>query len=124
MSGLSGSRQGELAALPGKLYTPAAMTSRRTCLIALAILVAVFVALYPSLGAMNYCDHGECPYVAQSSSTASASLMAACVSAVLAMSSAVVLALAAFHGRRIALTQPRPENIFISPDPYPPRLSF
>ncbi len=110
-----------MAALPEKLYTLAAVTSRRTYLIAFAILVAVFVALYPSLVTL---DHGECPYVAQSSSMASASLTAACVSAVLATSSAMVLALATFYGRRVAITQSRPENIFISPDPYPPRLSF
>ncbi len=102
------------------------LTLRRTYLVAFAVLVAVFVALYPYLSAMNHCgDHGEeCPYAMQSSHTTSVGFTTMCVSAVLAASSVAVLALAAFRGRRLTDISMRPADIFLSLDPPPPRLSL
>lgn len=100
-------------------------TPQHTYVVALTVLVATFVVLYPYLGAMGFCDHdGECPYVAQSSHTSSAGLTATCLSAVLAASSAGVLAFATFYGRRITSTESQPEDIFLPPDPHPPQLSL
>lgn len=99
-----------------------AMTTR-PYLVAFAILVAAFVAFYPYLDAMGACDHGECPYMAQSSHTTASSLISTCLGAVLSVSPALVLALAMFHRGLIRSTQSRPENIFLPPDPPPPQLS-
>ncbi len=102
-------------------YNRASMTRRQTYLFALAILVASFVVLYPSLGAMEMCDSGECPYAAQSSShTSSAGLPSVCVSAVLSALPAV-LAFALLRGRRLAAGDSRPVQLYLSPDPPPPR---
>ena len=97
------------------------MTLRRTCLFALAVLVATFVALYPYLGNMGMCDSGECPYAAQSSShTSSTGLASVCASAVLSAFPAV-LALALLRGRRSPVAFSRPTQLYLSPDPPPPR---
>ena len=102
------------------------LTSRRTYLVAFAVLVATFVALYPYLGAMGHCDiqGDECPYAMQSSHTTSAGFAATCLSAVLAVSSIAVLALATFRSRRVAFNDVRPADIFLSLDTPPPRLSL
>ncbi len=96
------------------------MTLRHTYLFALAILVAAFVALYPYLGAMEMCDSVECPYAAQSSSHTSSAGLAVCVSAVL-LAFTVVLAFALFRGRRLPTAHWRPTELYLSPDPPPPR---
>ena len=96
---------------------------RCTWLVVLAILVAAFVSLYPYLAGMEMCEVGECPYAAQSSHGTSSGLAAAtCVSAVLA-SSAAVLAFAASRGRCVVTVDRRPLQLYLSPDPPPPRLS-
>jgi hypothetical protein len=103
------------------------LTVRRTYLISLAILVTAFVALYPYLAAMEMCDSGECPYAAQSSAQSpmgSAGIAGLCLSAVLAASSAGVLAFGAFYGRRVIGNDARPVGVFLSFDPPPPRLSL
>jgi hypothetical protein len=97
------------------------MTLRHTYLLILAALVAAFVALYPYLGNMEMCDFGECPYAAQSSShTSSAGLASVCVSAVLSAFPAM-LAFALFRGRRLPAADSRPTQLYLSPDPPPPR---
>jgi hypothetical protein len=97
------------------------MTLRHTYLFVLAVLVAAFVALYPLLGNMEMCDFGECPYAAQSSSpTSSAGPTSVCVSAVLSAVPAV-LAFALFRGRRLPAADLRPTELYLSPDPPPPR---
>ncbi len=97
------------------------MTLRHTYLFALAVLVAAFVALYPYLGNMGMCDSGECPYAAHSSShTSSAGLASVCVSAVLSAVPAM-LSFALFRGRRLPAAYSRPTELYLSPDPPPPR---
>jgi hypothetical protein len=97
------------------------VTLRHTHLFALAVLVAAFVALYPYLGNMEMCDFGECPYAAQSSShTSSAGLLSVCLSAVLSAFPAV-LAFALLWGRRLPAADLRPTELYLSPDPPPPR---
>lgn len=97
---------------------------RRTYLVALAVLVATFVALYPYLEGMDACMVGECPYAAQSSHGGSTGFMATCLSFALAASSAVVLALATSRGRRVIPVGLRPAQTYLSPDPPPPQLRF
>ncbi len=103
-----------------------ALTLRRTYLVAFAVLVTVFVALYPYLGPMGDCgDQGEeCPYAMQSSHTTSAGFMATCLSAVLAISSVAVLALGTLYRRCVISNDVRPMGVFLSLDPPPPRLSL
>ena len=96
------------------------MTLRQTYLFALAVLVAVFVALYPYLSNMGMCEAGECPYATHSSShTSSADLASACVSAVLRGVPAM-LAFALLRGHRLAAHW-RPMQHYLAPDPPPPR---
>jgi hypothetical protein len=96
------------------------VTLRHTYLFALAVLVAAFVALYPYFGAMDMCDSGECPYAMQSSHTASSGFVSACVSAVLSTLPAL-LTFALFRGRRLPALDERPTQLYLSPDPPPPR---
>ncbi len=97
------------------------MTLRHTYLFALAVLVATFVALYPYLGNVGMCDSGECPYAVQSSSHASgAGLASVCASAVLSAFPAV-LAFALLRGRRLPVAFSRLRQLYLSPDPPPPR---
>ncbi len=97
------------------------MTLRHTYLFALAVLVAAFVALYPYLGNMGMCDSGEFPYAAQSSShTSSAGLASVCASAVLSAFPAM-LAFALFWGRCLPAAGSRRTQLYLSPDPPPPR---
>ncbi len=99
------------------------MSLRPIYFFALATLVATFVALYPYLGNVGMCEAGECPYAAQSSShTASAGVASVCVSAVL-LAFPAVLAFALLRGRRLPAGTSRPMQLYLSPDPPPPRLS-
>jgi hypothetical protein len=102
------------------VYTVPTLTARRTYLVVIAVLVAAFVAMYPYFGAMDMCDSGECPYAVQSSHTASAGLASACVSAVLS-ALPVLLAFTLFRGRRSPTADERPTQLYLSPDPPPPR---
>jgi len=107
----------------GRLYTVVAVTVRRTYLLSLAVLVTLFVALYPYLGDMGMCDSAECPYATQSSShTSSSGLASVCVGAVLSAFPAL-LAFATLRGRRLSDARSRPAQFFLSPDPPPPQLS-
>lgn len=102
----------------------AAVTLRRTPLVALAVLVAAFVALYPYSGAMEMCDFGECPYAAQSPSHTSSAGVATCLTAVLAASGVARLASAMLRGRRLLTEDRSPAQLYLSPDPPPPRTSL
>jgi hypothetical protein len=111
------------AAPAGRLYTLAALTVRRTYLLAFGILVTAFVSLYPYLGAMEMCHFGECPYAAQSSTQSSTTSTGLCLSAVLAATPAGILAFAMLRGRRLFDERSRPAQFFLSPDPPPPQFS-
>ncbi len=105
------------------LYNAPTLNLHRAHLIVLAVLVAAFVALYPSLGAAEMCDAGECPYAMHSSNTASAGFSALCLVAVLSAIPAV-LAHIAFRGRRSIIADPQPTQLYSSPDPPPPRFLY
>lgn len=99
-------------------------SSRRTFPIVLAILVAIFVALYPYLGAMDFCERGECPYaMTQASSGASAGPVSACVVAALAASFAGMLAPALLRGRPVFANSSWLTQFHLAPDSPPPRFS-
>jgi hypothetical protein len=103
------------------MFNALSLTSR-TYLVGLAVIVTAFVALYSHLNGMGSCGVGECPYAARSSHAGSAGLAAtACVGAVLAAEAAAAVAFAAFRGRRLLAADPRPTEIYLSPDPPPPR---
>jgi hypothetical protein len=106
------------------LYNLVALTlMRRTHLLVLAVLVAAFVTLYPSLGVADHsCDAGECPQVAHVGTMASACLAAVCAAAVLSVPYAASV-LGVFSKRRI-LPEPRPSEAYLPPDTRPPRLSL
>jgi hypothetical protein len=106
------------------LWSP--VTVRRTYLLSLAVLVTLFVALYPYLGAMEMCHPGECPYATQTSTQSSGSsngLVGLCLSAVLAASFAGFFGLTTIRGRRRFDECSRPARFYLSPDPPPPRFS-
>ena len=110
----------------GRLYTAAAVTVRRTYLLSLAVLVTLFVALYPYLGATQMCHPGECPYATQTSTQSSGSsngLAGLCLGAVLAASFAGLFGLTTIRGRRRFDECLRPAQFYLSPDPPPPRFS-
>lgn len=102
---------------------PAALPlRRRACLVLLAVLVAAFVTLYPSLGvAHDSCGPGECPQAAHAGVVDSGCLGAPCAAAVLAAPYAVSV-LGALYSRRPFL-DPRPDEAYLPPDPWPPRPS-
>jgi hypothetical protein len=108
--------------LPGDRYNAPDMSSwRRTHLIALAVFVAAFVALYPYLDSAGYCAESWCPEMSQASQAASTGFSATClVVAVLVIYSPAVRAFAAPRRRRAA-NQSRPAEPHLSPDPPPPR---
>ncbi len=110
-----------------RLYNLVTLMMRRTHPILLAILVTAFVSLYPYLGTMEMCHSDECPYAVQSSTQSpisSAGITGLCLGAVLAVSSAGVLAFGSRYGRRIISDDARPGDIFLSLDPPPPQLSL
>ena len=91
------------------------LTTRSTYLFALAVLITIFVAMYPYLDAHDMCDSGNCPPMVSSSVAGSG----ACLVVVLA---AVPVMLALLRSRlRGAASEPRPLQVFSSPDPPPPR---
>jgi hypothetical protein len=99
-------------------YTVVVLTARRTYLLALAMLVAAFVALYPYLDSVQMCDLGECPMAAHSApvgfSAAGCLIVAALVSAHTMRTVSRLL-------MRSAVSELRPLQVFSSPDPPPPR---
>jgi hypothetical protein len=100
------------------LYNLATLNPRRTTLVVLAFLVAAFVALYSYLGSMGMCDSGECPQIVHS---ASGGLSTACLVVAALVVVPILRAVAAFGGRSAA-SEPRPIQVFSSPDPPPPQL--
>jgi cytochrome bd-type quinol oxidase subunit 2 len=86
-------------------------------LLVLAVIVAVFVALYPYLDSMGMCHSGECPQVVHS---ASSGFSTACLLAAVLVIVPVLRAVTAF-GWRSATSELRPIQVFSSPDPPPPR---
>ncbi|MEW6638329.1 MAG: hypothetical protein AB1425_16100 [Actinomycetota bacterium] len=96
-------------------YEPPTLMLRRTYLIALAILVAAFVALHPCLGAAGFCDPGGAPHATQAHAAPSVDPSAA---ASLALVASFALALAAFLR---PVSDRRPDQAYLSPDPHPPR---
>jgi hypothetical protein len=101
-------------------YNVKVLTVSRTYLLALAVLVAAFVALYPYLESMEMCDSGECPMAAHSSASVGFSAAGCLVVAVLASVPTMVRALSALRMSGAASEQ-RPLQVFSSPDPPPPR---
>lgn len=97
-------------------YTLAVMPSLRcTCLVAIGVLVAVFVALYPLLD----CGPGGCP---EASHAAHAGLSTACLAALLAGSSAAAPIFFSFLGQHGITNSRRPIETYLSPEAPPPRV--
>jgi hypothetical protein len=90
----------------------------RTHLIALAVVVAAFVTLYPFLD----CDLGGCPEASQSSHAAHSGLSTTYLIAAL-MASPTAFAFASLFGRRRAADDTQPTQTYLSPDPHPPQTS-
>lgn len=98
-------------------YTPAVMIrSHRAAFAALAVLVAVFVALYPYLD----CGPGGCPDAAQAPHHISGGSLASCLVAVLAVAPKARSARSSTAFRR-----PSSERILsqthVAPSPHPPQ---
>jgi hypothetical protein len=98
------------------------MLGRAQLLVALAVLVAVFVALHPYLDEAGLCGLGGCPEASQGSQSAHASSSTACLLAVL-VASPTVLALASFVGRRRTTDHPLLTEAYLPLEPPPPRVS-
>lgn len=95
---------------------------RSPLLLVLAVIVAAFVAFYPYLDGMGFCDDGGCPEISQSSPTTSVGFSAVCCPlAVLALGSAA-FAFVSFRGQRTVADHPRLIGLYLSPDPPPPRV--
>ena len=92
---------------------------RSAHVIALAVLMALFLALYPAGGITEACGHGANPHDAQSSSADGAT----CAGDVLGISPVVVLAFFVAYGLRLATADRRPAQFYLPPDPPPPRPS-
>lgn len=118
----STSRKARLGLLIRVPYTLGALNLRRRYVVALAILITTFVALYTPLESMGHCDYGGCPYAAHSSTTSG--VVAVCLAAVLSASSVAVFAIPTLYRRRVDTTDLRPTQLYLSPDPHPPRLTF
>jgi hypothetical protein len=95
------------------------LTARRTYLLALAMLVAAFVALYPYLDAVQMCDSGECPMAAHSASGGFSA--AGCFIVAVVLASAPAMRALSTLQLRGAASEQRPLQVFSSPDPPPPR---
>jgi hypothetical protein len=96
-----------------------ALAVQRTYLFALAMLVAVFVSLYPYRGAEGMCDSGSCPQMVHS---ATGGVCAAC-GLLAALAAAPTMRAVLQLLLRGALSEPPPLQVFSSPDPPPPRPS-
>lgn len=104
-------------------YNPANVSPRPTLMIFLGLLLVLLVAFYPQLEAMGACEGGGCPPAAQSSQAASASLTVACVgAAVLATASAGAVFSPSLGRLLFAAAEQRPHQLYLAPEPPPPRL--
>lgn len=98
-------------------YTPAVMIrSHRAAFAALAVLVAVFVALYPYLD----CGPGGCPDAAQAPHPASGGSLVSCLVAVLVAAPAA-RGFAGGHAFRRPSSDLRSSQTYLSPEPHPPQ---
>jgi hypothetical protein len=105
-------------------YNPRVLLLGHAHLVALVVLVTAFVALHPYLDKAGLCGFGGCPEASQQSSHAAhTSFSTTCLVAVLAASGARALAFTPFFGRCRATDYPRPTEVYLSPDPPPPRVS-
>lgn len=96
------------------------LNRHRMLLPALVILVAAFSIFYPYLSVTGSCGEAGCPELAQAHASASVALPATGFAVVVA-ALAVALALTAL-GRSLLTSDRRPEEVYLSPDPRPPRL--
>lgn len=90
----------------------------RTLLLVLAVLVFAFAGLYPYLDATEACGDPGCPQFVQSHTPVSVELPAGTLGAPLA-TAALALARRVIH--RFASDR-EPAQVYLSPDPDPPRL--
>lgn len=97
----------------------AGMFTRRPHLVALALLVAVFVAFYPYLEPAGSCGAGGCPQLSQAHAPSSPNLPAGDIVAVLAAPASVATLRAAGFLR--PASDRHPEEVHLSPDSPPPR---
>jgi hypothetical protein len=98
------------------------MLGRAQLVTMLVILVVAFASFHPYFDAAGLCGLSGCPDVSQSSHAAHASFSTTCLIAVLA-ASPVALAFTLFFGRRRAAYHSEPTEMYLSPDPPPPRKS-
>jgi hypothetical protein len=105
------------------LYNSPTVSLSRTTLLVMALLVAAFVVSYPYLGAMEMCDSAECPYAVQSSHAGSGGFSAVCLVAVVAAAT-LVRAVAGLCWSRLSATHFRHAQLYLSPDPPPPRIAL
>lgn len=95
---------------------------RRTILLALAVVVTAFVALYPQLEAVGMCDSGECPPMTGSTSVG---YSVTCCAVVASLAVVPAASVAAF-GLRLRVTRAwySPSQVHLSPESPPPQLSL
>lgn len=108
-----------------RLYNPfALLLTRRTYLVALAVLVAAFLMVHSYLDGAGLCGLGGCPEPSQSSSHAAhgGAFSTACMAAVLVASGIAALAFASLFGGRFVGDYWRPVETYLSPDPPPPQF--
>lgn len=84
-----------------------------------AVLVAVFVALYPYLDVAGYCDDGGCPEITQISASSSPDLPTAGV--LVSLVGACVAMMLVAGSLRSGSERP-PNEVLLSPESPPPRL--
>ena len=87
----------------------------------LAVFVAAFVALYPYLEPMGFCASGGCLEVSQAGHSGTVGFSAGCLIAVLTAVPGGASLLAFFTRRTV--DQHWSTQLYISPDPDPPRIS-
>ena len=100
------------------IETVAKIPPRRRLLL-LAVLVLVFATFYAYLDASGYCGDPGCPHFSQGHAPASAELPAAPL-----LVAAVAVAAPVLAGRVLGrpAIEEKPEEIYLSPDPDPPRV--
>lgn len=99
---------------------PVMFVRRRTLVVMLAALVAVFVAFYPYLDALGYCDSGGCPEIIHVDAPPSGGIAAGALVAVLVGLTSIA-ASASFYQYR-AGSDRQPDQLLLSPEAPPPRF--
>ncbi|HET7480940.1 MAG TPA: hypothetical protein VFJ72_15655 [Rubrobacteraceae bacterium] len=95
--------------------------ARRPRLFLLAALLAAFIFFLPYLEATGSCGDPGCPQISQAHGPVSGELAAAAIAAILAAAPATPVLAAALIGPRPASDR-TPAQVYLSPDPGPPRL--